>query len=134
MCKQQKVYAAGHFYMEVKMSVVNVGMASVSPMPIPDSRQQNAELDHKIRPHSAQILREQQQKLERQTQIADLQQLGQSLNRKLQFVVDHSSNEVIVKVVNKETDKVIRVIPPEELQRLHRSLKDNIGLLLDEMV
>ncbi|MCL2411673.1 MAG: flagellar protein FlaG [Treponema sp.] len=116
------------------MSVVNVGMASVSPMPIPDSRQQNAELDHKIRPHSAQILREQQQKLERQTQIADLQQLGQSLNRKLQFVVDHSSNEVIVKVVNKETDKVIRVIPPEELQRLHRSLKDNIGLLLDEMV
>ena len=55
-------------------------------------------------------------------------------NRKLQFVVDHNSNQVIVKVIDKETDKVIKVLPPEELQRLHRNLKDTIGFLFDERV
>jgi len=48
--------------------------------------------------------------------------------------VDHHSNEVIVKVIDKETDKVIKELPPEELQRLHRKLKEAIGLLFDEMV
>ena len=55
-------------------------------------------------------------------------------NRKLQFVVDHNSNQVIVKVIDKETDKVIKVLPPEELQRLHSNLKDTIGFLFDERV
>jgi len=65
---------------------------------------------------------------------ADLQKMGLAFNRKLQFVVDHRSNEVIVKVIDKETDKVIKELPPEELQRLHRNLKEAIGLLFDEMV
>ena len=55
-------------------------------------------------------------------------------NRKLQFVVDHNSNQVIVKVIDKETDKVIKVLPPEELQRLHRNLKESNGFLFDERV
>jgi len=49
-------------------------------------------------------------------------------------VVDHSSNQVIIKVIDKETDKVVKELPPEELQRLHSNLKEAIGLLFDEMV
>jgi flagellar protein FlaG len=64
----------------------------------------------------------------------DLQRMSQVFNRKLQFVVDHNSNQVIVKVIDKETDKVIKEIPPEELQRLYRNLKEAIGLLFNEMV
>jgi len=64
----------------------------------------------------------------------DLKRITTVFNRKLQFVVDHHSNEVIVKVIDKETDKVIKELPPEELQRLHRKLKEAIGLLFDEMV
>jgi len=64
----------------------------------------------------------------------DLKRITTVFNRKLQFVVDHHSNEVIVKVIDKETDKVIKELPPEELQRLHRNLKEAIGLLFDEMV
>jgi len=63
-----------------------------------------------------------------------LQKLGETFNKKLQFVVDHSSNEVIVKVIDKETDKVIKELPPEELQRLYSNIKEAIGLLFDEMV
>jgi uncharacterized FlaG/YvyC family protein len=65
---------------------------------------------------------------------ADLQRMGVAFNRKLQFVVDHASNQVIVKVIDKETDKVIKELPPEELQRLHRFLKEAVGLLFDETV
>jgi len=65
---------------------------------------------------------------------ADLERLGLAFNRKLQFVVDHGSNQVIIKVIDKETDKVIKEIPPEELERLHNNLKEVIGLLFDEMV
>jgi len=66
--------------------------------------------------------------------VADIQQVSQTFNKKLQFVVDHQSNEVIVKVIDKTTDKVIKVLPPEELQRLHRRLKEAIGFLFNEEV
>ena len=65
---------------------------------------------------------------------ADIENVSRTFNKKLQFVVDHQSNEVIVKVVDKETDKVIKVIPPEELQRLHKKLKETIGFLFNERV
>ena len=65
---------------------------------------------------------------------ADIQSVSRTFNKKLKFVVDHQSNEVIVKVVDKDTDKVIKVIPPEELQRLHKRLKETIGFLFNERV
>jgi len=64
----------------------------------------------------------------------DLEQIGLVFNKKLRFVVDHKSNEVIVKVIDKETDKVIKELPPEELQRLHSDLEEAIGFLFDERV
>jgi len=66
--------------------------------------------------------------------VADIETVSRTFNKKLQFVVDHKSNEVIVKVIDKETDKVIKVIPPEELQRLHKKLKETIGFLFNERV
>ncbi|MDR0290970.1 MAG: flagellar protein FlaG [Treponema sp.] len=65
---------------------------------------------------------------------ADIVQVSQTFNKRLHFVVDHQSNEVIVKVIDKATDKVIKVLPPEELQRLHRKLKETIGFLFNEQV
>jgi len=65
---------------------------------------------------------------------ADIAQVSQTFNKKLQFIVDQQSNEVIVKVIDKTTDKVIKVLPPEELQRLHRKLKEAIGFLFNEEV
>jgi flagellar protein FlaG len=65
---------------------------------------------------------------------ADIEQVSQTFNKKLQFIVDQRSQEVIVKVIDRNTDKVIKVLPPEELQRLHRKLKETIGLLFNEKV
>jgi flagellar protein FlaG len=65
---------------------------------------------------------------------ADLERVSLAFNKKLQFVVDHNSNQVLVKVIDTQTDKVIKVLPPEELQRLHSKLKETIGFLFDERV
>ncbi|MDR3124040.1 MAG: flagellar protein FlaG [Treponema sp.] len=66
--------------------------------------------------------------------VADLQRVTIAFNRRLKFEVDHQSHEVTVKVIDGETDKVIKVLPPEELQRLHDSIKETIGFLFDERV
>ena len=59
---------------------------------------------------------------------ADIAQVSQAFNKKLQFVVDQQTHEVTVKVIDKTTDKVIKVLPPEELQRLHRKLQEAIEI------
>ena len=104
------------------MSVSNVGY--IPPMPVSESRGQTTRPEVRARPAEIQST---------QSEAQDLERMGNAFNKKLQFVVDYSSNELLVKVIDKETDKVIKVIPPEELQRLHKSLKEAIGLLFNEM-
>jgi len=108
------------------MSVASVGFSPASPMThtveIQPQTVRQERPEPKVKPHII------------HSAVADLQRMGDAFNKRLQFVVDHRSNEVIVKVIDKETDKVIKELPPEELQRLHRNLKEAIGLLFDEMV
>jgi len=109
------------------MSVASVGFSSL-PMPLDIrqgiARQQDtaAKPENKVKP------------LVIESATQDLQKIGKAFNKKLQFVMDHQSNQVIVKVIDKDTDKVIRELPPEELQRLHKNLKEAIGLIFDQMV
>jgi len=65
---------------------------------------------------------------------SDLEQISLAFNRRLKFVVDQESMDITIKVIDNETDKVIKVLPPEELQRLHSKIKETIGFLFDEMV
>ena len=65
---------------------------------------------------------------------SELEQISLAFNRRLKFVIDQESREVIIKVIDNETDKVIKVLPPEELQRLHSRIKETIGFLFDRMV
>jgi flagellar protein FlaG len=111
------------------MSVASVGYSPVSPAPVPVG----------IRPDAAvsepKLVVSEPKKVKAHvisSTASDLERLV--FNRKLQFVVDHNSHEVIVKVIDKDTDKVIKVLPPEELQRLHNNLKEHIGFLFDERV
>jgi flagellar protein FlaG len=69
-----------------------------------------------------------------ETSAADLERVSLALNRKLRFMVDHESHEITVKVIDPETDKVIKILPPEELQRLHSRIQETIGFFFDERV
>lgn len=58
------------------------------------------------------------------TQLNDRMQLVQ---RDLMFSVDDSSGQTIVRVVNTETDEVVRQMPTEEALRISRNIQDQIG-------
>lgn len=51
---------------------------------------------------------------------------------RLRIEVDHETERVVVKVVEKESGEVIRQIPPEELLELEKYLSSQKGLLLQE--
>lgn len=76
-----------------------------------------------------------------ENQIEQLQQFNQNINRSLQFEVDEELGVTIVRVIDKETDELIRQFPPEELLNLSRRLKElneqnsgSSGVLLREKV
>ena len=80
-------------------------------------------------------------KEEVKSEIEELQQFNQSIDRSLQFKVDDELGVTIVRVIDKETDELIRQFPPEELLNLSRRLKElneenvsNSGILLQEKV
>ena len=60
--------------------------------------------------------------------------VSRAFNRRLKFSVNRELNQVVVKVVDKATDKVIKELPSEEVQRLHVRIREAIGLLIDEEI
>jgi flagellar protein FlaG len=70
--------------------------------------------------------------LERSAEI--LEQTFRLFNKRLKFSVNEEIDRVIVKVVDATTDKVIKEIPPEEMQRLIARIRETIGLLFDQKI
>jgi flagellar protein FlaG len=66
--------------------------------------------------------------------VKERDRISFTLNKKLKFSIDHKSHEILVKVVDPETDKVIKILPPEELRRLHYKIKETLGVIFDELI
>jgi flagellar protein FlaG len=80
---------------------------------------------------------EAQQKISRQeieNQAKALEKTFLAFNRRVELSVNDTINQVIIKVVDAETDKVIKEIPAEEIQHLIARIKETIGLLVDEKI
>jgi len=61
--------------------------------------------------------------------VEDLNEFVQVIQRKLQFSVDEESGKTVVKVIDSETDQVIRQIPSEEILEMQNRLGEMNGLL-----
>ncbi len=72
------------------------------------------------------------QEIEKQAKI--LEQTFLAFNRRVELSVNDAINQVIIKVVDADTDKVIKEIPAEEIQHLIARIKETIGLLVDEKI
>ena len=66
--------------------------------------------------------------------VRELQMVTKAFNRRLQFTINRELDQVVVKVIDAETDKVIRELPSEEIQKLHVRIREAIGLLIDETI
>lgn len=63
-----------------------------------------------------------------------IQKISDMFDRKLQFQVSKELDQVIVKVIDSNTDKIIREIPSAEIQKLQLRIKETLGLLFDESI
>ena len=66
--------------------------------------------------------------------VVELNSYMQNMNRSLQFSVDDQSGDTVIKVIDSETDELIRQIPAEELLVLRSSLEEYRGMLLEMRV
>lgn len=69
-----------------------------------------------------------------QEKVAQLNDHMQNLKRTLQFSVDESSGESIVKVIDSTTKELIRQIPSQELLDIQNAAEKYRGILLETKV
>ena len=58
-----------------------------------------------------------------ETAVRHLNDYAQRMNRELHFNVDKESGRTVIRVIDPESDEVIRQIPPEEILALARYLQ-----------
>jgi flagellar protein FlaG len=78
-----------------------------------------------------------QQQISRQEieqQAKALEKTFLAFNRRIELSVNDAINQVIIKVVDAETDTVIKEIPAEEIQHLIARIKETIGVLVDQKI
>lgn len=61
-----------------------------------------------------------------------LNDLVHELHRELRFSVDEDSGDTVIKVVDRETDEVVRQIPSEEVVALRKRLEEAAGVIFQD--
>ena len=79
------------------------------------------------------------QKYTKEYNQSDLQRAVEETNRlifkdkgRFEFKIHERTNRMMVKLVDKETDEVLKEIPPEKILDLVASIWDLVGILVDE--
>lgn len=54
-------------------------------------------------------------------------------NTRFQYVLKGELSYLAVRIIDKDTDKVIREIPSQELQKIHENVERALGILFDEL-
>jgi len=63
--------------------------------------------------------------------VAELNRMMSSSNTRLSFTVDRDLKKTIVKVINTETNQVIRQIPSDEALKIAHHIQSLMGILYD---
>ena len=66
--------------------------------------------------------------------LKDIIRMSSLFNRRLKYSVNSELRQVTVKVIDRETDNVIKELPPEALQKLHRNMREALGVLIDQQI
>ena len=116
--------------MALEINGVFPGKNPAEPSHYSRSRQQSDVVRQQIQASQAETEQPTSEKI--QQYLRELQTISSILNRRLRFDYNEQLEQVVVKVIDASTDKVIKELPPEELQRVHIRIREAIGLLIDE--
>jgi flagellar protein FlaG len=72
-----------------------------------------------------------EEKIDTEEAVERIVKAANYFSREIHFEVEKELDIMIVKVIDSETDEVIRQIPPEELVELSKNAKDLKGLLIN---
>ena len=71
---------------------------------------------------------------ELQEAVENLNKTVEAIDRALEFDIHEGTNRVMVRVVDRSNDEVIREVPPEKVLDLMAELRELVGFLVDERV
>ncbi|MEJ2663624.1 MAG: flagellar protein FlaG [Spirochaetia bacterium] len=83
---------------------------------------------------TAEKIKEQDSHKEIRSASTTLEQAANIFNKRLKLRVDEDIDRVVVKVIDTTNNKVIKEIPPVEVQRMLLRIKETIGILFDEKI
>ena len=112
-------------FLQVREVVMSMEVASIRQQMLAMDRQQA------VQPNDMQRIAE-MQRAEIDAAVEQIQKIAGMFNRELKFQVNDEIKRVVVKVIDTSTDKVIREIPSQEIQRLQLQVQETVGLLFDK--
>ena len=56
-----------------------------------------------------------------------------TMNTRFSYSINEKTDSFVVKIIDRNTDKVVKEIPSRELQILHENLREAIGMFIDRM-
>jgi len=83
--------------------------------------------DEDIKKHQKDMTKEQLQEL-----TTKLNKEMEPLNPDIKFSYDEKINELVVNVIDKNTDRIIRKIPSEEALKIMEKMRELVGALFDD--
>lgn len=113
------------------MDVGKISATSAVPAQVPSLRKEPGVSLFLPKPDAAPRPVEEAVRDELDSAVTDLQSRMQNVQRDLNFSVDDSTGEVVVKVIDGESGKVVRQIPSEEVLKLAEQL-DGVRSLMFE--
>jgi len=66
--------------------------------------------------------------------VEALEDFANTVQTRLNFSIDDGTEDVVVKIMDKETDEVIKQFPAEEILKLREKMQDLSGLLFSTNV
>ena len=64
--------------------------------------------------------------------VSEMNNLVREMHRELRFSVDDDSGDTVIKVIDRQTDEVVRQIPSEELMHLRKRLQEAAGVIFED--
>ena len=122
--------------MELDMTGVNrnAPVHEMAKRQQPEAQDASQQAKHVARKLADEAAKASQNRVDVERYLSDIVNYAQFFNKRLRFSVNEELDQVVVKVIDSQTDKVIKEIPPEVLQRLHVRIREAIGLLIDEII
>lgn len=66
--------------------------------------------------------------------VLQLNKAAEAFNIALRFRIDRENNELVVLVIDKEKQQVIRTIPPSKILEMLSQMQQMVGVLVDQFI